>query len=41
MTPYFYRTPKQKIAEAMEAEKAVTETEFIIKIYRKRRPQTA
>ncbi len=37
MTPYFYRTPRQKLETVMTAEKAVTETEFIIKTYRKRR----
>ena len=35
MTPYFYRTPKNKLEAAMKMSSAVTETEFVIEVLKK------
>lgn len=36
MTPYFYRTPKDKLEEVMALPSAKTVTEFVINIYKKK-----
>ena len=36
MTPYFYRTPKDRLEDVMKKDSASTPAEFIINIYKKR-----
>ena len=36
MTPYFYRTPKDRLENVMKRHTATTPAEFVVNIYRKR-----